>query len=87
MEKSKRCYEGNVKNGRNWIYEKKIINNIKQEIMSEYKPFKMKQNPPKLTGNKHASPFKGFFGKLLNPAQMLPGKLGKLAGKLPGSNL
>ena len=55
--------------------------------MSDYKPFKMKQTPPKHTGNKTASPFKGFFGKLLNPAQMLPGKLGKLAGKLPGSNL
>jgi hypothetical protein len=33
------------------------------------------------------SPLKGFLGKLLNPAQMLPGKLGKLAGKLPGSNM
>ena len=40
----------------------------------------------KLT-SKSTSPLKGFFGKLLNPAQMLPGKLGKLAGKLPGSNL
>ena len=33
------------------------------------------------------SPLKGILGKILNPAQMLPGKLGKLAGKLPGSNL
>ena len=36
---------------------------------------------------KTESPLKGILGKILNPAQMLPGKLGKLAGKLPGSNL
>tara|TARA_R110000822_G_scaffold30494_2_gene88892 strand:+ start:124 stop:408 length:285 start_codon:yes stop_codon:yes gene_type:complete len=37
--------------------------------------------------NDKPSPAKGLFGKLLNPAQMLPGKLGELAGKLPGSNI
>lgn len=37
--------------------------------------------------NDEPSPAKGLFGKLLNPAQMLPGKLGDFAGKLPGSNL
>jgi hypothetical protein len=37
--------------------------------------------------NKKPSPAKGFFGKLLNPMSMLPGKLGDMAGKLPGSNL
>ena len=45
-------------------------------------------NPGKLPGkNPGKTPLKGFLGKLLNPAQMLPGKLGELAGKLPGSNL
>jgi hypothetical protein len=33
------------------------------------------------------SPLKGLLGKILNPAQMIPGKIGKFMGKLPGSNL
>ncbi len=35
--------------------------------------FKMKSSPKK------------FLGKLLNPAELLPGGLGKMAGNLPGS--
>ena len=70
--------------------------------MSEYKPFSMKGSTfygkPKSTGKLDTTetpmeatpgetPLKGLFGKILNPAQMLPGKVGKLFGKLPGSNL
>ena len=33
------------------------------------------------------SPVKGFLGKLLNPGQLLPGGLGNMFKKLPGSNL
>ena len=29
----------------------------------------------------------GMLGKILNPAQMLPGKAGQFFGRLPGSNL
>ena len=28
------------------------------------------------------SPVKGLLGKILNPAQMLPGKMGEIAGKI-----
>ena len=35
--------------------------------------FKMKRSPM------------NWLGKVLNPAQMLPGKLGEISGRLPGS--
>jgi len=47
--------------------------------------YKMKGSP--FQRNFNISPIKGFWGKVLNPAQMLPGQLGKFFGRLPGSNL
>ena len=43
------------------------------------------------TGNKiksiykKRSPVKGWLGKILNPMQLMPGKLGEMSGRLPGS--
>ena len=43
-----------------------------------YSPFTMKMK--KYGSGK--SPVKGLLGKIMNPASMLPGKMGDIAGKL-----
>tara|TARA_Y100001938_G_C7799417_1_gene286404 strand:- start:330 stop:542 length:213 start_codon:yes stop_codon:yes gene_type:complete len=49
---------------------------------SAYTPYKMKGSPMKRNFGVGSSPAKGLLGKILNPASMLPGKAGEIAGKI-----